>query len=223
MEEDLERLIRDRGPYKIFAHAYRQSEILIFDLSKENQELASIINSDVKVKDDYVKSKIRSAKAKLGVGRYLEDRSVYEWSSKFGNRSIHLGMDLFLPAGTEVFAFMDCVVHSFKDNSDDGDYGPTIILKHAINDVPFYSLYGHLSKNSLKGKTRGAIIRKGEMIGRIGDIRENGSWPEHLHFQLLRDMQGREGDFPGVASREDLEEYKKVCIDPNLVVGITEL
>lgn len=223
MDGTLERFILEGGPYKIFAHAYKRKEILVFDFGRDNEELAKVIDADAKAKDDYVKYRIRAARAKLGVGKYLEDRRVYEWSARFKGRSMHLGMDLFLPAGGEVFAFMDARIHSFKDNSCEGDYGPTIILEHDIQGIAFYSLYGHLSKNSLKGKSAGDLIRKGDMIGRIGDIRENGSWPEHLHFQLIKDMQGHEGDFPGVASIEDLEVYKTLCMDPNLVLGITEL
>jgi len=59
---------------------------------------------------------------------------------------------LFAPAGTPVFAPLGGVVHAFADNSAPLDYGPVIILRHDVNGVTFYTLYGHLSRASLQGR-----------------------------------------------------------------------
>ncbi len=201
-----------------------EKEIFIFDLTRRNKELAKVINGTASEKDAYVKKSIKHAGAKIGIGKYLEKRPVYKWSKIYdGGRDIHLGVDIFARKGARVLAFSDAKVHSFKDNSKLGDYGPTIILEHKIDNQKFYSLYGHLSKSSLRGKKKGQKIRKGETIGRIGGIYENGSWPEHVHFELIKDMQGRQGNFPGVASSEKIEKYKKLCICPNFVLRIGKL
>ena len=52
-------------------------------------------------------------------------------------------------AGTLVLAAFNGTIHSFKNNINLGDYGPTIILKHMLQGIEFYTLYGHLSKNDL--------------------------------------------------------------------------
>ena len=40
---------------------------------------------------------------------------------------------------------LDAKLHNFKNNTNHGDYGLTLILKHSINEFEFYTLYGHLS------------------------------------------------------------------------------
>jgi peptidoglycan LD-endopeptidase LytH len=42
----------------------------------------------------------------------------------------------------------------------------------------------------------------------------NGDWPPHLHFQLITDMMGNTGDFPGVCLPEEKQAYKVLCPDP---------
>jgi hypothetical protein len=41
-----------------------------------------------------------------------------------------------------------------------------------------------------------------------------------LHFQIINDMQGKKGDYPGVSSKKELAFYKKNCPDPNLLLKI---
>ncbi len=50
-------------------------------------------------------------------------------------RTIHIGLDLFVVAGHAIFAPLEGVVHSFKDNVNFQDYGPPIILKVQIRKV----------------------------------------------------------------------------------------
>jgi len=49
----------------------------------------------------------------------------------------------------------------------------------------------------------------------LGKPDENGGWPPHLHFQLIRDMQGFVGDYPGVCAKQDLTFYANNCPDPS--------
>jgi murein DD-endopeptidase MepM/ murein hydrolase activator NlpD len=105
-------------------------------------------------------------------------------------------------------------VHSFANRQVWGDYGPVIILRHELEGVEFHSLYGHLSEISLEGLSSGKQIAAGEAFAHIGARPFNGNWPAHLHFQLIRDMQGHHGDYPGVVCRADLEFYRQNCPDP---------
>ena len=69
----------------------------------------------------------------------------------------------------------------------------------------------------------GSEIAAGEEIGRIGPYPENGDWAPHLHFQLMTDLLGREGDFPGVAPPSQRDVWLSLSPDPNLVLGIPDL
>ncbi len=162
----------------------------------------------------------------IGIGRYDEIRPFYtsdayevrgnegpEW------RTVHIGLDIFQPPGTPVFAPLDGTVHSFQDNANDRDYGPAIILEHLVSEtLVFYTLYGHLSRSSLKGLHRGQVISAGQEFCRIGPMPENGNWSPHLHFQVILDMLGMEGDYPGVAFPSQREIWKSLCPDPWLLL-----
>ena len=217
---------------------FQKDPYLVLDFSASNPDLATLNVTDTAGFNDYVFGKLRKAGTKVGVGGYNEHRVIYRRSSHFsksteayihdgppydGAREIHLGIDFWAEAGTPVFAPLDGVVHSFQDNNNFGDYGPTIILEHELNSKPLYSLYGHLTRQSLEGLYEGKKINKGNKLAEIGPYPENGDWPPHLHFQLMTDMLGRKGDFPGVCSLADRARFLAICPNPNELLGIPEL
>ncbi|MBW8882382.1 MAG: peptidoglycan DD-metalloendopeptidase family protein [Asticcacaulis sp.] len=165
------------------------------------------------------------APGRIAYGGYDEDRAIYDTPIFVANgepRTIHLGVDIFAPAGTEVFAPLDATVHSFQDNANAKDYGPTILLEHAPADgLVFYTLYGHLSRGSLDGLQPGRPFKAGDRIARLGDAKVNGGWPPHLHFQVVLDLKGRSGDYPGVFRRSERAEWKRICPDPGPLLGKT--
>lgn len=160
------------------------------------------------------------------IGRYDEVRPFYTTDAYAveGNdgpewRTVHIGLDVFLPPGTPVIAPLDGIIHSFKDNANDRDYGPTIILEHKVSEtLTFWTLYGHLSRKSLEGLAVGQLIKAGEAFCEIGPMPENGNWSPHLHFQVMLDLMGWEGDFPGVAFPRWREVWKSICPDPWLLL-----
>src|SRR5690349_12009347 len=77
---------------------------------------------------------------------------------------------------------LDAIVHSFAFNNQQGDYGATIILTHKIEEISFFTLYGHLSLSSIKNIQEGQRIEKGDVFAEFGIPIENGHWPPHLHF-----------------------------------------
>lgn len=162
----------------------------------------------------------------LLVGGYDEERAIYsgpvfEASEGSESRTIHLGIDIFEAVGTLVFAPLAGRIHSFQDNANPKDYGPTIILEHAVtSQLTFYTLYGHLSRDSLDGLTIGKPVAAGEAVARLGEAAVNGDWPPHLHFQLILDMQGKRGDYPGVFKKSEREQWKRICPDPAPLLGI---
>lgn len=167
----------------------------------------------------YMDEKRKVQQKKYALGGYLEDRSWYARSPLFGKeRSVHLGIDIWCDAASPVFAPLPGKIHSFNDNAGFGNYGPTLILEHRVAQYTFHTLYGHLSKSSMAQWLEGKTVNAGEMIGTLGDIQENGEWPAHLHFQIIIDLQGLIGDYPGVAAHEDVKFYQNNCPDPNLLL-----
>lgn len=199
---------------RLFTEALRPSNSIRLDLSAKNTELNSSIYGNTSAFCDYIATKLDG---KIGYGGYLEHRVIYESHENFATasadfRNIHLGIDFWAEAGTPVFAPLAGEVHSFQVNPGSGNYGPTIILFHPAEKI--YSLYGHLASSDLAKLEIGEQITAGQELCHLGKSDENGGWPPHLHFQLIRDMQGYQGDYPGVCSLRDVDFYAKNCPDP---------
>jgi len=160
------------------------------------------------------------------VGRFDEDRRGMYTSSLFDakddekRRTIHVGIDLGGPVGVKIYSFVDGVIHSLGYNEAIGDYGHVIVVEHQISaSSRCWALYGHLDANSIKGKRAGQKIRKGEVIGRIGDTSENGGWTgTHLHFQVAMSPPPTH-DMPGVVSLKDREDALLEYMDPRYILG----
>ncbi|MHA8080236.1 peptidoglycan DD-metalloendopeptidase family protein [Aquirufa regiilacus] len=200
--------------HRLFAQPFLEKNSLALDLSVTNTELNTAIYGNTNAFCAYIATKLGG---KIGYGGYLENRVIYESHENFATtsadfRNIHLGMDFWSEAGTPVFAPLAGVVHSFQVNEGSGNYGPTIILYHPAENI--YSLYGHLASEDLAQLEVGAQISAGQKLCHLGKPDENGGWPPHLHFQLIRDMQGLKGDYPGVCSLRDVDYYAKNCPDP---------
>lgn len=201
--------------------------VCTLDFTSGNESLQQVNLQDTAAFDLEVKQMLRNRKATIGVGGYLEDRFIYRRSSHFDvaaeSRNLHLGVDVWLDAGTAVFAPLDATVHSFKDNANFGDYGPTIILEHELEGVTFYTLYGHLNRASLQNLAVGQRFAKGDKIAEVGPYPENGNWPPHLHFQVMCAMDGKIGDYPGVATTAERAKYEALCPNPNLILQCRHL
>ncbi|MBN8672635.1 MAG: peptidoglycan DD-metalloendopeptidase family protein [Chitinophagales bacterium] len=203
--------------------------LLQLDFTVANTELtADILNNTGKF-CDYINQKLKVAAAKYGIGGYNEHRTVYSRSPVFDAertgeepRRLHLGTDIWGDAGTAVMAPLDSVVHSFAFNDRFGDYGTTIILSHVLEGISFYTLYGHLGLDSIMNLEEGKPIQKGEVFANFGIPEENGHWPPHLHFQVVKDLQGWKGDYPGVCKFTERETYLQNCPDPDLLLQFNQ-
>jgi murein DD-endopeptidase MepM/ murein hydrolase activator NlpD len=196
-----------------------------FDFTSGNKKLSPEKIANTEVFAQYINSTLQEVHCRYGFGGYGEHRTIYARSTHFDGvdepRRLHLGIDIWGPAGTMVMAPLDGIVHSFAFNNHDSDYGATLLLTHSLEGCGFHTLYGHLSLNSLKNLVQGRRIRRGEVIGEFGMRFENGNWPPHLHFQLIRDMQGLEGDYPGVCKFSERMQWLDNCPDPDLVLQMS--
>jgi 4-aminobutyrate aminotransferase-like enzyme/Ser/Thr protein kinase RdoA (MazF antagonist) len=171
-----------------------------------------------------VEEALRGSQA--GLGRYDEARLVYASEAFRGpggehpeQRTVHLGLDVFVPPGSPVLAPLAGRVHSFRDNASPYDYGPTVVLEHDLDaGLRLFTLYGHLSADSLANLEAGRTVARGERIGRVGSPPSNGGWPPHVHFQLILDLLDQEGDFPGVAAPTERGLWLALSPDPRLVL-----
>jgi murein DD-endopeptidase MepM/ murein hydrolase activator NlpD len=181
------------------------------------------------------------------VGMYesdLFDDTTNDIDGFAGRRTVHMGIDLDAAVGTKVYSFSDATVHAAGYNSDLGDYGNVIVLEHVLppqEDTTvgedkdanedrqqgvapqplrkIYALYGHLDGPSIRGMTVGRHIRKGQLLGRMGDIHENGGWHmPHVHFQLSIHAPETH-DMPGAVSLQDRPRALLEYPDPRLILG----
>lgn len=162
------------------------------------------------------------APGRLAYGGYAEDRAIYDtpnFAAGEEPRTIHLGVDIFAAAGTPVFAPLDGRIHSFQDNANPKDYGPTIILEHDVGALVFYTLYGHLSRESLVSLDIGKPFAAGNRLAALGEAGVNGGWPPHLHFQVILDLMDQSGDFPGVCRASERARWLRICPDPGPLLG----
>ncbi|SCY34729.1 Peptidase family M23 [Nonlabens sp. Hel1_33_55] len=197
---------------------YQSQDYFPIDLSIHNSFWDKNDVSDILTMENFLEEQRNTSGKFVAHGGYKEQRALYRKSARFQDgavRDVHMGIDLWAPAGTNVHAIMDGKVHSFADNDDAGNYGPTIILEHDYQGDKLYSLYGHLSKSDMQRWEIGARFRESEQIATLGTPQENGGYSPHLHFQLMTTMQDYAGDFPGVIAENDLEKYSEIILDPN--------
>jgi murein DD-endopeptidase MepM/ murein hydrolase activator NlpD len=198
-----------------------------FDFTAANTSLRPDDIADTERFANYINRTLRANNARYGIGGYNEHRTLYARSKHFDSaeepRRLHLGVDIWGPAGTPVMSPLDGIVHSFAFNNNDSDYGATIILTHCLDGVSLHTLYGHMSLNSLKNLEEGRRIRRGEVIAEFGMRFENGNWPPHLHFQVIADMQGWKGDYPGVCRYSERQQWLDNCPDPDMILGMVRL
>ena len=219
-----ERLEKHPGAFHPVVPYEPGDKLILMDFTDSNQELSPDMLNDTNSFMNYINTKLQWAGAKYGIGGYNEHRTIYSRSRKFDGkereepRRLHLGLDIWGKPYTKVIAPLDGVIHSFAFNNAFGDYGATIILSHNLEDFSFYTLYGHLSLNSLKNLREGEVVRKSDVFAEFGIPFENGQWPPHLHFQVILDMEGMKGDYPGVCKFSERSRYLNNCPDPDLIV-----
>ena len=215
--------IKQIEPNPLIEGILPSSPYVVFDFSEANKDLMALDMNNQQAFEQYIRKELQKKNVLFGIGKYAENRILYRRFNLFEtgeSRSFHLGIDIWKDAGTSVMAPLEGIIHSFQDNDDIGDYGPTIILKHKIEELEFYTLYGHLSRESIKGKHIGMKISKGQKFCNLGEWSVNVNWPPHLHFQIIKDLQGMSGDFPGVCTFSEKEKWMDNCPDPNLLLRL---
>ena len=228
--EKIARWLEDQGSHvaRVIDADLRKAPLIVFDLSVGSTLLgADPANAAANKLALTLLKKMAAADVAIGIGRYDEARLLYT-SPLFGGdapmderRTIHLGLDLFVEGGTPVCAPLNGVVHLLAENTAALDYGPLVILRHASDDgQELFTLYGHLTRQTLRELSPGQAIAKGEVFAHVGTLNENGGWPPHLHFQIILDLLDRGAEFPGVARASERAVWTSISPDPNVLLGI---
>ncbi len=202
-------------------------EAVALDLSVGSPLLDGRDTDDTETFTRSIVDAIRTRGARMGIGRYGEPRAFYLTDAFSGppgeppeRRTVHLGVDLFVPPGTTIRAPLAAVVHSVADHARRLDYGPTVILEHDGPAGPFWTLYGHLERESVRALRTGTALGAGQAFARVGSYPENGDWPPHLHFQIITDLLDHEDDFPGVAAPRQRAVWTSLSPDPGAMLGL---
>jgi murein DD-endopeptidase MepM/ murein hydrolase activator NlpD len=227
LETDLQKWLQAHaGQYSPVVPVSENDTLIALDFTANNKNLDEAVVGDTERFAAYINQTLYAASARYGIGGYNEHRTIYSRSAVFDAaganepRRLHLGTDIWGVAGTPVFAPLDGRVHSLAFNNAYGDYGTLIILQHDAAGETFYTLYGHLNKASLQHLKENQLIQAGQQISSFGEPHENGHWPPHLHFQIINDLQGYVGDYPGVCRYSQREIYLQNCPDPDLILNI---
>ncbi|WP_298154795.1 peptidoglycan DD-metalloendopeptidase family protein [Flavobacterium sp.] len=223
-----ENYLYDLQKIRVLDNNIHVSKYVQIDLSEQLTDHSRKFLEDRHNFEAYIDNFLETNKALVGYGGYNERRTLYKHHDLFNDdeteeRNIHIGYDFWAKGGTAVIAPIDGIVHSFDYNTGEGNYGPTIILEHKADGHHFYTLYGHLSLDSIEDIEIGDQVGRNQSFATIGEPAVNGNYAPHLHFQIIIDLEGNFGDYPGVCSEKDLPHYLKNCPDPNLLFKFSEL
>lgn len=163
----------------------------------------------------------------LGLGPWGEARTVYAgemFASRFieGARRVHhLGLDLFMPAGTPVFTPLPGRIRSVEIEPDPLGYGGLVAIDHAPDEAPpFVTLWGHMAHEVLERLSPGDELPAGALVGYMGTAAENGGWAPHLHLQISADPSLAAAQMLGVGEARYLDVWAQLFPDPAPLAGL---
>ena len=169
----------------------------------------------------------RRTGAVLGIGPFGEKRTVYQgdmFVSRFREKTrrvMHLGLDLFMPAGTALHTPIDAIVRSVEIEPDPLGYGCLISLEHhPANGPAFVSLWGHMAHEAMDRLTPGQALEAGALVGHMGAPDENGGWAPHLHLQICADRRLSAADILGVGEEAYLDVWAELFPDAGDFAGV---
>lgn len=139
------------------------------------------------------------------IGRWGEVRLTASGSpGDAAPATLHLGVDLFLPVGTEVLAPVAGSVTRVDGRA-------LVIEPAAVQDGTL-----HLRLAGIEpAVSTGEDLALGAPLGSIGEPGPEEILPPHLHLQLTA-----AGEMPGMAQAEHREAALAVCPDPSFLLGL---
>ena len=220
-----------KNAFPVMGEVFTKENTMALDLGLESK----LIEGDTELNSasrlgERIENVLKENNSNYGIGRFAEPRLLYSSSvfqgERFTNsedRTIHLGMDIFAPEGSPVYAPLDGYIHLFAYNPGKLDYGHILIIKHKTHTgIEFYTLYGHLARMTFNNMETGKKVSRGEVIAWLGNTAENGGWSSHLHFQIITDLLYFGTGYPGVCKPWDSNAWQLLSPDPDLILNIPE-
>ena len=138
---------------------------------------------DPAIQDHWVQQLTSKLQADHLWGGYLENRNhLLRGHYMKEGEHWHVGLDLWVPAGTLLYAGLDAeLVHSEMDPDYNGGWGGKLIFK--VRDDLYYIL-GHLD-NIVTEKRRYLAT---EQVATLGHFPINGNFAPHLHLQCCNNL-----------------------------------
>jgi hypothetical protein len=120
-----------------------------------------------------------------------------------------IGLDLWIKSWNPVLAALEGTIHSlFKKQYGFGRLWSSDYLEHEIDGLRFYTFILTFKSREFDEKTEGAAKRRNRC--QLGVAPINGDYAPCLHFQIIKDMQGK-----GVIIRvfvHELEFIKRIVL-----------
>lgn len=154
------------------------------NLDKESKKYPKVdFNNSVKCKK-WVELLHKKFKTDYSYGGLFEDRSNL-WKGSYLDlidSFIHIGVDFNVPVGTLVALPLNAKVEdTIIDPNQKGGWGAAVKFK--LEGTNHYMIYAHLN-HKLKLKV-GDNLSQGEVVAKVGKMKENGGWYPHLHVQVF--------------------------------------
>ena len=204
--------------YPLFGDLLK-GEPYVFDFSSKNPKTLNYNLDNFQEFNENIFNELKNSGKKWGIGEYLEERkNILRGSINIINekRIYHLGLDIIVPYNSVVFCPLDGYVHKLGKETQKGNYGGYLILKHQVNNQTFYSLYGHL-KTPHKVQL-GEKILAGQELALIGKESDSGGWFCHLHLQIITQKAFNKGYSEwGYISEKLLPKVGEYFPDPNFL------
>ncbi|KFF98167.1 hypothetical protein IQ62_26460 [Streptomyces scabiei] len=138
--------------------------------------------------------------AAVAVGRFDEIRLGERDLTDQAPAALHLGADLFAPAGTAVYAPLDATVVRADAHA--------VVLQSRVDTTTFFVRLAGVAPHFSIGHT----VRRGTEVALVAP--SAGPLPSHVHVQL-----GLSPDLPGHGRVRDRAALLTLCADPSPLVG----
>lgn len=215
---NLTSVLKENDIYPLFGDLLK-GQPYVFDFSSKNPKTIEYNLNNFQDFNDAIFNELKNSGMKWGVGEYLEERrNILRGSINIINekRIYHLGLDIIVPYNSVVFCPLDGYVHKLGKETQKGNYGGYLVIKHEIKDQTFYSLYGHL-KTPHKVQL-GQELVAGQELGKIGKESDSGGWFCHLHLQIITQKAMNEGYSEwGYISKKLLPEVGEYFPNPDFL------
>lgn len=187
------------------------------DLSDNNKPFVDLeICQNQRLLNEYILQRLHQENKKWGVASYLESRTglLKKYPQMVQEkRVLHLGLDIILPAGTDLHTPLDGVVQESFYEKGAGNYGGCLLIKHTLGTDHFYALYGHLKADTLPAPQH--TLKAGDCFGKVGDFAENGGWFHHTHLQILTEQAYQNGWIHrGYCRQDERATLDEFCPNP---------